>query len=247
MGDPTRTNIFTWLNSRKRITQGESCLLGTARKVWLRYVQGNANKYPYSPLLPLSFIPKIRKIMHIHDISVWAEMGIDEIRDLYIDNTLMSFQEMVDTYNIPQAHFLKYTAIRKAITQQWGDSPSEPLVSPVLHAILSHGNAKKMISYLYIALRAVATPSLSDLWERWEADLSTPLSDAKWNQALCHVKEISRNMRLRYTQINYLHRTYLTLPTALPECTRELRRNVPDAATTGQILYIWYGPAQYSQ
>ena len=45
---------------------------------------------------------------------------------------------------------------------------------------------------------------------RWDADLEAPLTDRKWSQALCHAKEISRNMRLRFTQINYLHRTYLT-------------------------------------
>ena len=126
--------------------------------------------------------------MHIHDISLWAEKGIDEIRDLYQDGTLMPFQEVIDAYSIPQAHFLKYTAVREAIMRQWEGGPSEPPLSPVLHAILSHGSAKKTISSLYIALQAVVTPTLSDLRERWDADLLSPLTDTEWNQALHHVK-----------------------------------------------------------
>ena len=97
----------------------------------------------------------------------------------------------------------------------------------MLHAILSQDNSKNTITNLYIALQSDATPALADLREHWSADISSPLSDVQWDQALHHVKEVSRNMRLRFTQINYLHRTYLTphriakmYPGAKSECPR---------------------------
>ena len=94
--------------------------------------------------------------------------------------------------------------------RQWEGGPVEPPVSPVLHAILSHGTAKRAITFIYAALQSVDTPSLAELRARWDADLVSPLTDTQWSQALCHIKKVSRNVRLRYTQLNYLHRTYLT-------------------------------------
>ena len=84
----------------------------------------------------------------------------------------MSFQELTETYGIPNTHFLKYIALCKAITTQWGSAMSEPDTSPVLHAILSHESARKIITTIYGALLSDVMPTFDTLRTNWETDMS---------------------------------------------------------------------------
>lgn len=36
------------------------------------------------------------------------EYGLNKIRDIYSEVVLMSFQQLVNKYSLPQKHFLKY-------------------------------------------------------------------------------------------------------------------------------------------
>ena len=154
----------------------------------------------------------------------------------------MSFQELTVSYGIPQSNFLKYTAVRSALSKQWPSTPSEPNTSQVLHAIFTQGTARRTITMLYASLLSGRTRTLNRIRERWDADLSTPLSDTQWDQATSHIKEVSRNMRLRFTQLNYLHRTYLT-PLRSPKCMQQQNQIALDPPTILPTLYIWYGAA----
>ena len=113
------------------------------------------------------------------------------------------------TLSLPHI-FFKYNAIYMAITSYWPYGQAEPPTSILLHAILSQGMARKAITSLYTALLSTFTKPLAALREQWDMDLGTPLTDAQWLQATSQVKSISRNMRLRFTQFKYLHRSYLT-------------------------------------
>ncbi len=48
----------------------------------------------------------------------WMDKGISKIADLYSEGTLMSFQQLIDKYNLPRKHFFKYLQIRSFIYSQ---------------------------------------------------------------------------------------------------------------------------------
>ncbi len=44
--------------------------------------------------------------------KLWAEKGIRNIKDLYLEDKLMSFQELITKFDIPRNHFYRYLQIR---------------------------------------------------------------------------------------------------------------------------------------
>ena len=204
------THIYTWLSLLKPQRIRETCIMKTARVCWRRYIMNPQETQPYSPLLPLVNLPPIQEIQTTHDLAYWKMCGIEEMRDLFNEGTLMTFPQVMEAYDIPGAHFLKYRAVVTAITKYWPSLPIEPNTTATLHTILSQGVSRKAVSVIYSTLLTERIQPLSALKAKWEADLLTPISEAQWTQAKAQIKQISRNMRLKFTQLNYLHRTYLT-------------------------------------
>ncbi|MGL4484101.1 MAG: hypothetical protein ACRCUS_04055, partial [Anaerovoracaceae bacterium] len=47
--------------------------------------------------------------------KLWAERGIKNIKDLYLEDRLMSFQELITKFDIPRNHFYRYLQIRSFV------------------------------------------------------------------------------------------------------------------------------------
>ena len=105
------------------------------------------------------------------------------MRDVFEEGALISFQGLVETYNIPPAHFLKYKAVTTVLNEYWTHGHMEPPTSLVLHAILSQGMARRTISALYVAILSSHPVSHAKLWGHWYADLGMCLKDSQWTQA----------------------------------------------------------------
>ena len=88
-----------------------------------------------------------------------------ERRDLYSVGSLMPFPELSDTYDIPNTHFLTYTADRTVLTKQWASTPLEAPISQILYAILMQDTERRAITMLYSAMLTEQLPTLASLRE----------------------------------------------------------------------------------
>ena len=61
--------------------------------------------------------------------KVWLNKSIVELKDVYKDYTLMSFNELKAKYDIPQNHFFKYLQLRSFILANSNNSVQQPSLS----------------------------------------------------------------------------------------------------------------------
>ncbi len=47
--------------------------------------------------------------------KLWCEKGIVKLQDLFIDNNLMSFQQIMDKYELSKSEFFRFLQIRHFI------------------------------------------------------------------------------------------------------------------------------------
>ncbi|KAJ1129535.1 hypothetical protein NDU88_007903 [Pleurodeles waltl] len=123
--------------------------------------------------------------------------------------------------------FLTYGAVKRLLNNLWGLGNAEPQESQLLTAILTVDNTKGIITKLYKLLLAEACSDLTQAKTRWDAVLPSLLPQKTWAAALSMIKNVSRNTRLRYTQFNYIHHSYLSparikkiYPSSNPACPR---------------------------
>ena len=56
----------------------------------------------------------------------WQRLGIERFRDLFIDNSFVSFEQLTEKFNLPKSHFFRYLQIRHFIRCQIPSFPQTP-------------------------------------------------------------------------------------------------------------------------
>lgn len=154
---------------------------------------------------------------------LWAQLGLRMIRDLYSDNTLMSFNDLRRRFGIPQSHLFKYFQIRSFIHSKM-QSYQCPALSTVEKLAIVDPYDKGKISVIYKKLMEASLESTDHKRRAWEEDLQRELAEYEWGKACCQTQTLSINSRLKLIQYNWLMRTYIT-----PEKLNEFNSNIPDS------------------
>lgn len=155
----------------------------------------------------------------------WMLKGISQIKDLYEEGSLMSFQLMVKYYGLPQNHFFKYLQVRSFVYSQM-KTYTEPPLSTIENYTLKHLNSRGNLSSFYnLLLEGSKENSLSYL-SAWENDLQENISKEEWEEACLFAQTHSINTRCRLLQYKWLFRTYIT-----PVKLNKFNPNIPDCCT----------------
>lgn len=152
----------------------------------------------------------------------WIDLGITKMKDLFIDHTLMSFQQLVVKYNLPKKHFFKYLQIRSFIHAQ-SKTYEEPPLSVIEQFTINHLQGRGQLSKLYNILLNGSQESSHSYLSSWRNDLQLDISTEEWEKA-CHLAQTqSINTRGRLLQYKWLFRTYIT-----PVKLNHFNPNIPD-------------------
>ena len=93
----------------------------------------------------------------------WMYKGIRQVKDLYEEGIMLSFQKLMRKYDIPQKHFFKYLQIRSFIHSKIKNY-LEPPLSIIENHTLNHLKDKGNLSFFYnILLEGSKESSLSYL------------------------------------------------------------------------------------
>ncbi len=106
------------------------------------------NDKSLSPFTPITSNTLMAFAMKDQGFKLWAQKGIRKLKDLYDNDSLMSFQQLKETYQIPNSHFHRYLQIRHFISSSQSGSLIKPLLSP-LETLLTQGIQSKHISLTY--------------------------------------------------------------------------------------------------
>lgn len=144
------------------------------------------------------------------------------MKDLFIDHTLMSFQQLVDNYNLPRKHFFKGLQMRSFI-----HAPSKTYVEPPLPLIeqftVNHLQGRGQLSKLYNVLLDGSRENSHSYLSSWRNELQLDISTEEWDKACLLAQIQSINTRGRLLQYKWLFRTYIT-----PVKLNHFNPNIPD-------------------
>uniref|UniRef100_A0A3B3YM34 Reverse transcriptase domain-containing protein n=1 Tax=Poecilia mexicana TaxID=48701 RepID=A0A3B3YM34_9TELE len=153
---------------------------------------------------------------------IWMNKGLNKIGDLYSEGVLMSFEQLVNKYSLPQKHFFKYLQIRSFIFASL-KSTTEPPLSTIENIAVHHNQSRGLLSKFYnILLLASKENSLSYL-QAWKTDLQTEIPEDEWNNSCLLAQMQTINTRFRLLQYKWLFRTYIT-----PVKLHHFNSNIPD-------------------
>lgn len=155
--------------------------------------------------------------------KMWADKGIKSIADLYSSNKLMSFEEIVNSFNIPKNHFFKYLQIRNFIFVSQKNSLEMPILNSLEKEMVKGCYNRGLISQFYGILVSRSQESSLNKLEAWRKDLKEDLSMNDWMEACREAQTQTVSVRLKLLQYKWLMRTYIT-----PTLLHKYNDNIPD-------------------
>lgn len=147
-------------------------------------------------------------------LKAWASKGIKTLEDLYANDSLMSFELLSQTYNIPKHNFFKYLQVRhwvKEITPK--TFPKIPTLSPfenvMFNKIVSSPRGIASVGYSTLSNNFKPFDNVV-LKQRWEGDLDCTYDPVEWEYIMERMQTTLISTKHRQIQFNILHRTYYT-------------------------------------
>ncbi len=141
----------------------------------------------------------------------WMYKGAKQVKDLYKDAIMMSFQQLMREYDIPQKYFFKYLQIRSFIHSE-------------------------MKTYLEHSLSTIEEHTLKHL--RDKGNLSLYISKDEWMKSCLFAQTYSVNTRCRLLQYKWHMRTYIT-PVKLHKCNPNIPDSCLKCKQEIGTLYHW--------
>lgn len=173
---------------------------------------------------------------------IWLNKGLSTIGNLYSEGVLMSFEQLINKFDLPKKHFFKYLQVRSFITTQLKSTVKPPL-STIENIAVNHHQSRGLLSKFYNILLLSSKESSLSYLQAWKADLQTEISDDEWNNSCLLAQKQTINTRLRLLQYKWLFRTYIT-----PVKLHHFNSNIPGVCVKcgvdkGTLLHcMWQCP-----
>lgn len=179
-------------------------------RVWRDITKFLGRKHLKSSLSPITQNPDFPAGVGSSVFCAWRDKGIHVLADLFRDNTLMSFQQLQELYNIPKTHFFGYLQIRH-FASSLSNAPltSLPLNDPE-RFLFTCKNSEHFVSAFYSTLTSSDVYELPNIARKWENDLGSEYIEDDWKVAIELVRSISSCNRYKETQYKILHRLHIT-------------------------------------
>ena len=114
----------------------------------------------------------------------WRRLGLERFRDLFTDNSFLSFQQITEKFNLPKHHFFRYIQIRHFLHCQIPSFPQIPGVN-IADALLNlQPSCRGLISIIYNKLLDMRRAPHDNIKTAWEQDLNLSLSEEIWDTIL---------------------------------------------------------------
>lgn len=157
----------------------------------------------------------------------WERKGIKRIKDLYIDGTFASFEQLKKTFNIKISDFFRYLQVRDFVKKQMSN-----FNVMTEHNVLEQINMfnplnRGAVSYFYSILLKHEVVDEAKIKQAWEIELGVEIDSDSWKEGLENIHTCSINVRHNLIQFQTLHRLYLSkvklhsiFPEVSPFCNR---------------------------
>lgn len=202
---------LTWGGKKRSPHIKQNPIVYNTIRVWRdlsRYFGENISSFALTPVTRNEeFAPGINSIV----FDNWHRKGIRLIRDVYQDNTLMSFQQLQQKYNIASEHFFGYLQLRSFILSKVKNlHTATPAPSDIDLFILNRKYTRHFLSHACALLHSLDRLDIREVTQKWERDLGEQFIEDDWHEAIISAKTTFICNRMRETQFKILHRSHIT-------------------------------------
>lgn len=124
------------------------------------------------------------------------------LKKLYIEDRLISFQEVITTFGISKNHFLRYLQIRSFILSFQTCFINIPPLSILEKEVTNNCYSTDLISLLYNMFVEGSHESANSQLEAWRKDLNEEISMTDWKEVCRDAQMQTVNTRLKLLQYN---------------------------------------------
>lgn len=172
----------------------KNVIIKTTVKIWNQF-RRSFDLQTYSILAPITANHSFPPSLIDRAFEIWSNMGIKTFKDLYIDNTFASFEQLSKKISLPNQHFFRYLQIRNFVLHRFPQFPSMPSDTSLDIFLKPAPTLKGMISFIYAQIHSLRLVSLSSIKALWEEDLGIAFSDDMWGNVLDKVHHSSINVK----------------------------------------------------
>lgn len=140
--------------------------------------------------------------------SMWSDRGIMSMYDLFYDNVFIAFEQLVQKFNIPRAHFFRYLQLRNFVACNVNLFPSCPSPSFLDEIFKCKPDSKRVVSVLYALLHTQKQASLESLRNKWQEDLGEQIPDEHWEEIIDRICSTSICLKHSVIQFKIVHRLH---------------------------------------
>ena len=214
-------------------------------KIWhdvKKYFGGTSSISQFSPIWGNNNFPPGRAD---GGFKSWANKGIKRMKDVFDPQSgnLLSFENLVAKYNLPNSHLFKYLQLRNFIRTEQEQSLEIPPLTALERPLCWNPFARGLITEFYSLMVNFSSESCEAKLNAWNNDLQEELTIEQWEAALEDAQKQTGNTRLKLLQYNWLMRVYIT-----PEKINKFNPEIPDtcyrcANDKGTLLHcLWTCP-----
>lgn len=110
---------------------------------------------------------------------LWHRNGIRCIKDLFSNNTFLSFEQLRQRFNLPRTHFFRYLQIRHFTQKKFCSFPHLSPASPIEQLLDLNPTTRGLISNVYSMISSINHQMLNHLRRAWEQDLDLRFSQVE--------------------------------------------------------------------
>uniref|UniRef100_A0AAY4CMV8 Reverse transcriptase zinc-binding domain-containing protein n=1 Tax=Denticeps clupeoides TaxID=299321 RepID=A0AAY4CMV8_9TELE len=171
--------------------------------------------------------------------QTWQNNGLIFIKDLFAEGTLLTFELLQKSYNIPKSNFYRFLQIRSFVSKHFRSLHS-PANSPADEILALNPFMRGNISKLYTLIQNIYSPSWEKTKVAWEQDLNIVVTGESWQQCLEATHTSSVCIRQCLIQFKVLHRLHYSLDKLakmFPNTSSECLRCHQGPATLGHMFW----------
>uniref|UniRef100_A0A669DKG7 Reverse transcriptase domain-containing protein n=1 Tax=Oreochromis niloticus TaxID=8128 RepID=A0A669DKG7_ORENI len=140
----------------------------------------------------------------------WKDKGLRIVKDLYSQDTFLSFADLSSKYDLPNSNFFRYLQARDFVKTQFPHFPNRPPETNLDIILQTNPHQNRLISALYKILDTLVPKSISHTKLRWEEELQTTLPEQQWDSALKLIHSSSICARHALIQCKVVYKVHYT-------------------------------------
>ena len=168
----------------------------------------------------------------------WTAKGIVSLGDLFVGPTLMTFNQVMEKYDIPRNDLFRYFQVRNFIIKDTSLFADMNVTRIEKQVLLSQGKAA--IRTFYASLGDYPSFGTQTLGEVWERELGVEITEEMWDDIWDNARKITVCNRTRAMQLKILHRAHIA-PNRLSKYKKDVSPVCPKCKTEiGDLTHCYW-------